>query len=69
MFALIKLPFKLLSLPLMVAFAGLSLLAKLCSNLSGYVLSPLILFVFGCGVYTVISQQWNQVLLLPLLTS
>lgn len=38
MFALIKLPFKLLSLPLMVAFAGLSLLAKLCSNLSGYVL-------------------------------
>ena len=67
MFALIKLPFKLLSLPLMVAFAGLSLLAKLCSNLSGYVLSPLILFVFGCGVYTVISQQWNQVLLLGII--
>lgn len=67
MFALIKLPFKLLSLPLMVAFAGLSLLAKLCSNLSGYILSPLIFFVFGCGVYTVISQQWNQVLLLGII--
>ena len=63
MLALIKLPFKLLSLPLMIVCAGLSLLAKLCSNLSGHVLSPLILFVFGCGVYTVISQQWNQVLL------
>ena len=36
MFALLKLPFKLMSLPLMIAFAGLSLLAKLCSNLSGY---------------------------------
>lgn len=67
MFALIKLPFKLLSLPLMVAFAGLSLLAKLCSNLSGYVLSPLILFVFGCGVYTVISQQWNHVVILGII--
>lgn len=64
MLALIKLPFKLLSLPLMIVCAGLSLLAKLCSSLSGYILSPLILFIFGCGVYTVISQQWNQVLLL-----
>ena len=67
MLALIKLPFKLLSLPLMIVCAGLSLLAKLCSNLSGYILSPLILFVFGCGVYTVISQQWNQVLLLGII--
>ena len=64
MLALIKFPFKLLFLPLMIVCASLSLLAKLFSNLSGYILSPLILFVFGCGVYTVISQQWNQVLLL-----
>lgn len=67
MLALIKLPFKLLSLPLMIVCASLSLLAKLFSNLSGYILSPLILFVFGCGVYTVIAQQWNQVLLLGII--
>ena len=67
MLALIKLPFKLLFLPLMIACASLSLLAKLCSNLSGYILSPLILFVFGCGVYNVIAQQWNQVLLLGIM--
>ena len=67
MFALIKLPFKLLSLPLMIVCAGLSLLAKLCSNLSGYILSPLILFVFGCWVYTVISQQWNHVVILGII--
>ncbi len=67
MLALIKLPFKLLFLPLMIACASLSLLAKLCSNLSGYILSPLILFVFGCGVYMVIAQQWNQVLLLGMI--
>ena len=67
MLALIKFPFKLLFLPLMIVCAGISLLAKLCSNLSGYILSPLILFVFGCGVYTVIAQQWNQVLLLGII--
>ena len=67
MLALIKFPFKLLFLPLMIVCAGLSLLAKLCSNLSGYILSPLILFVFGCGVYTVISQQWNQVVILGII--
>ena len=67
MLALIKLPFKLLSLPLMIVCASPSLLAKLFSNLSGYILSPLILFVFGCGVYTVIAQQWNQVLLLGMI--
>ena len=67
MFTLIIFPFKLLFLPLMIVFAGLSLLAKLCSNLSGYILSPLILFIFGCGVYMVIAQQWNQVLLLGII--
>lgn len=67
MLALIKFPFKLLFLPLMIVCASLSLLAKLFSNLSGYILSPLILFVFGCGVYTVIAQQWNQVLLLGII--
>ena len=67
MLALIKFPFKLLFLPLMIVCASLSLLAKLFSNLSGYILSPLILFVFGCGVYTVIAQQWNQVLLLGMI--
>ena len=67
MLALIKFPFKLLFLPLMIVCAGLSLLAKLCSNLSEYILSPLILFVFGCGVYTVISQQWNQVVILGII--
>ena len=67
MFTLIIFPFKLLFLPLMIVFAGLSLLAKLCSNLSGYILSPLILFVFGCGVYTVIAQQWNHVVILGII--
>ena len=38
MFALIKLPFKLLSLPLMAVFSIMAFLVKILSNLSGYVL-------------------------------
>ena len=67
MFALIKLPFKLLSLPLMAVFSIMAFLVKILSNLSGYVLSPLILFVLGCGVYSVVCQQWNHVFLLGII--
>ena len=67
MFALIKLPFKLLSLPLMAAFSFMTLLVRILSNLSGYVFSPLILFVLGCGVYSVVNQQWNHVFLLGII--
>lgn len=64
MVALIKLPFKLLSLPLIALFACARFLVRILSNISGYILSPLILFILGCGVYTVITQQWNHALLL-----
>lgn len=67
MFALIKFPFKLLSLLLMAVFSIMAFLVKILSNLSGYVLSPLILFVLGCGVYSVVSQQWNHVFLLGII--
>ena len=62
MVALIKLPFKLLSLPLIAFFAFVRFLVRILSNISGYILSPLILFILGCGVYTVITRQWNHVL-------
>lgn len=67
MFALIKLPFKLLSLPFMAVFSIMAFLVKILSNLSGYVLSPWILFVLGCGVYSVVCQQWNHVFLLGII--
>lgn len=67
MFALLKLPLKILSLPLMAVFAVFSFLVKLCTNLSGYILSPLILFVLGCGIYAAATQKWNHVLILGII--
>ena len=64
MVALIKLPFKLLSLPLIAFFVFVRFLVRILSHISGYILSPLILFILGCGVYTVITRQWNHVLLI-----
>ena len=55
MVALIKLPFKLLSLPLIAFFVFVRFLVRILSNISGYILSPLILFI---------TRQWNHVLLI-----
>lgn len=67
MLALIKLPFKLLSLPLMIVCAGLSLLAKLWQQSLWVYPQSTDSVPFRSGVYTAISQQWNQVLLLGMI--
>lgn len=64
---LIKLPFKILALPLMLACYAASLLVKLAANLSSYVLGPLMLFILGCGIYTIVKQEWGQTLILAMM--
>lgn len=48
---LIKLPFKLLALPIILILMAAALLVKLVTNLSAYVMEPLMLFILGCGIY------------------
>ena len=33
-------------------------------TLSSYVVAPLMLYIFGCGIYTVYRQTWDQFLIL-----
>lgn len=47
---------------LFVAF--LALMAKWLLTLSSYVIAPLMLYIFGCGIYTAYSQTWDQFLIL-----
>ena len=58
---LIKLPFKLLALPIIL------ILVKLITNLSAYVMGPLMLFIFGCGIYSAVQQMWTSVAILVVL--
>lgn len=61
---LIKLPLKLLALPVILVLLFVSLLGNIAVELSSYIWGPLMLFVFGCGISSAVQKDWNDVLLL-----
>lgn len=64
---LVKLPFKILALPVMLVLGALGLIAKLVTNLSCYIFGPFMLFLGGCCVYAIVMQLWNQLAILIVL--
>ena len=50
--------------PISLFVAFLALMAKWLLTLSSYVVAPLMLYIFGCGIYTVYRQTWDQFLIL-----
>ena len=64
---LVKLPFKILALPVMLVLGVLGLIAKLATNLSCYIVGPFMLFLGGCCVYAIVMQLWNQLAILAVL--
>ena len=64
---LVKLPFKILALPVMLVLGALGLIAKLATNLSCYIVGPFMLFLGGCCVYAIVMQLWNQLAILIVL--
>ena len=47
-----------------VADARLAAEVRWLLTLSSYVVAPLMLYIFGCGIYTAYRQTWNQFLIL-----
>lgn len=64
---ILKLILKVLLFPLVVACMLIKWMGILLMTCGAYVLSPLMFFIFACGVYTVFKQQWNQTLILAIL--
>ena len=68
MVKLIKLPFKLLALPLililMTAVMTAVILVRMVTNLSSYIVGPLMLFILVCGIYSTVQQRWTSVAIL-----
>ena len=67
MIKLLKLPLKLLALPLILILMTAVILVKLVTNLSAYVMGPLMLFIPGCGIYSAVQQMWTSVAILAVL--
>ena len=61
---LLKLPLKLLALPLMLALYTLHIIGKRASNLSAYVVGLFMLVVLACVIYQVCVHDWMNVAIL-----
>ena len=61
---LLKLPLKLLALPLMLALYTFHIIGKLASNLSAYVVGLFMLVILACGIYQVCVRDWLNVAIL-----
>ena len=61
---ILLLPVKLLVLPLILLLKIIYTLAYLVTHIGTYILSPLILFVLGCGIWCATQGRWADVGLL-----
>ena len=61
---LLKLVLKILLLPVAFLLRFLCFIWNLLMQLSLWVLSPVMLFVLGCGIYSVVRASWTDVFLL-----
>lgn len=55
---------KIVLFPISLFVAFLALMARWLLTLSSYVVAPLMLYIFGCGIYTAYRQAWDQFLIL-----
>lgn len=55
---------KVLLLPLVLVSAFLALMLRWTLNLSAFVLALPMLYIFGCGLYTLYCREWLQFLIL-----
>ena len=52
---------KIVLFPISLFVAFLALMARWLLTLSSYVVAPLMLYIFGCGIYTAYRQTWDPV--------
>lgn len=64
---LVKFLLKVLAIVVIVPVYILMMAVKLLVNLSSYVLGPLMLFLVGCAIYTIIQSAWNQLFILSIM--
>ena len=64
---LLKLVLRILLLPVAFLLRFLCFIWNLLMQLSLWVLSPVMLFVLGCGIYSVVKASWTDVFLLTLI--
>lgn len=60
----VRIIFKIMALPVFLIVGIAELLFKLLTNLSSYIIGPLMLFIVSCDIWCLIGQRWTQCLIL-----
>lgn len=63
----IRLIGKIAALPLIILTAIAGFIVNLATNLTGYVIGPVMLFILGFDIYFLITMQWIHVGILTIL--
>ncbi len=64
---LTKMILKILLFPVVFILRFVWFIASILLQLSMWVISPVIFFVLGCGIYCVVKARWSDVFLLTLI--
>lgn len=64
---ILKMIKRVILLPVILILQIANIIANLALNIGSYLMGPLMFFVFGCLVYSVIRQMWNHTFLLALI--
>lgn len=59
-----RLVFRIILFPIYLFAAFMALMLKWTLNLSAFVLALPMLYIFGCGLYTLYCHEWMQFLIL-----
>lgn len=61
---IIRILFKIIAVPLFLIVGIAELIFKLLTNLSSYIIGPLMYFIIGCDIWCLFGQRWLHCLLL-----
>lgn len=61
---LMRLVFRIILFPIYLFAAFMALMLKWTLNLSAFILALPMLYIFGCGLYTLYCHEWMQFLIL-----
>ena len=66
---ILLLPFRILAFVLSLILTIIRVFIDITAKMSSYVAGPLLFFIVGCLIYSLVKQSWNDCILLTLMAS
>ena len=66
---IVLLPFRILAFVLSLILTIIRVFIDITAKMSSYVSGPLLFFIVGCLIYSLVKQSWNDCILLTLMAS